>query len=728
MNRRTLPRFMMSLLLLSTYGATLADDAWFTRTVVVGPNSSVGVGYGTYEGAQVLTVILTPQTGYTIASSTCTDNAGLNIWFRQSANGAAHTWVAYGVLPDFVTVGTGDESHAAVFSGVLSPIPITGGGTGGGKGTGTGSSSPIVFDVKVCDIDIDIDALGRHTDAHWSPADPQTDPVLASQEDAIEDGGTNPNGIGGLRMPVTLSQVQPGHFPATLPESTDGWKALRLRLNAKKAGYVYFTASNNTLAVYREILADPAATKQHLMGPRDGIRIEADEYRKETFHIHTSATFSSGHIEAKFVPDNAQGSSLPDAKDDIRVCLAGTAPDLILRDYDFYWNRAYQDFEKKDWATGATHYNRVHNMADYGENAFFNMDLNPQQADASITWEVHDNDDGGELEGSGNFASGWRQFYTYDTSSAGDSDSLTFKLIDGSGNTLVERNARAYSYDEFGDCLAILRVGAWWSSLRFASEAIKTFTEGSNTFTANNPCTTGTYQLAAADRLWTHNCGVAPGLTSPTYTIPAYCFAAGSYVSTAIEGYAFRRLDSPTYAITDHGPYRDWIQSVIMAKKDFIMAQLSAKPNGTSILFDSSNGGPWRGVKDRWDTIKFNRQDFAQPQTGKTTEEDDLNKGIGDACGDIEIAFTVWKDNSGKLRVTWVHATGKVWEIYDFDVYADSPAPIAATVQFGHGRKLNSSGSLIIDNGKVFYDESGLNSQFNWNNGGSSIQIDWIVE
>jgi len=585
-----------------------------------------------------------------------------------------------------------------------------------------------VFDVKVCDIDIDVDALGRHVDAHWSPADPAIDPLLAAQEDAIEDGGTNPNGLGGLRMPITLPDVQPGQFPATLPESASGWKALRLRVNAKKPGYVHFSCSVNTLAVYREILADPAATKQHLMGPQDGIRIEADQYIKEVFHIHTSSTFTSGHIEARFVPDNAEGISLPDAKDSVRVCVAGATADLILRDYEFYWNRAYQDFEKKDWATGSSHYNRVHNMADYGENAFFNMDLNPQVANASLTWEVRDNDDGGELEGSGNFATSWRQFYTYDTSWAGDSDSLTFKLVDGTGTVLVERNARAYSYDEFGDCLAILRIGAWWSSLRFASEALKTFTEGSNQFTGNNPCTTGTYQLSVSDRLWTHNCGVSPGLTAPTYTIPAYYFAAGSYVSTAIEGYAFRRLGSPTYSITDHGPYRDWIHSIIMAKKDYIIAQFAGKPNGTNILFDAANGGPWRGVKDRWDTIKFNRQTFAQPQTGKTTEEDDMNKGIGDACGDLEISFTVWKDGSGQLRVTWVRAAGKVWDIYDFDVYADDPAPIATTVQFGHGRKLNSAGSLIIANGKVFYDEIAMNSQFYWNSGGANVQIDWIVE
>jgi len=713
---------LLAAALLALSNPAYGNDAWFTRTVTVGPNEDVGFGYGTYEGAYILTTIIKPKPGYTIASSTCTDNAGSNLWHRTAATGNAHTWATYGVLPNFVVVGNDDESHAAKVCGTLTRIA-------GGGGGGYTSETP--FAVKVCDIDIDVDALARHDDTHWTPADPEIAPALASEEDMIEDGGTNPNGVGGLRLPVTLPEVQPGGFPATLPESKDGWKVLRLRVNPKKAGYVYFTSSANTIAVYREILADPADTRQHLMGLQDGIRFAVDEYRKEIFHIHTSATFTSGHIEARFVPDYDQTSSLPAAKDDVRISLAGTAPDLILRDYDFYWNRAYQDFEKKDWATGTSHYNRVHNMADYGDNTFFNMDLNPRQADATITWKVYDNDDDGELEDSGTFTSGWRQFYTYNTWWAGDDDSLTFKLEDSSGNELVARNARAYSksrgQDCLGECTALYMYGDW-RGLQFASEALKTFTEGVNSFSlSQNPCTTGTYQLAVSDRLWTHNCGATPGLTAPTYTIPAYYHGFSSYISRAMADYGFRQLGAPSYAITDHGLFRDWLLSIILDKKQFIAAQFNGKPNGTTIHFGPGNGGPWRGVKDRWECLRFMRDSFAQPKTGPTVMETDVKVGVGEACGTIDIDFDVWKDNSGRLRVTQVWYVGAIWDLYDFDVYADWPATVAATLQFAHGRKLDSQGNTV-GNGKIYYNEMAMWSVFNWNDGGSMCQIDWIIE
>jgi hypothetical protein len=260
-------------------GSTLAIADVTSVAVTVGPNADKGVGYGTFEGAKILTLTITPQIGYTIASSQCTDTAGTDIWFPASASASVHVWKTYGVLPNFSAA----ESHAAIIHGTLAT-----------SGTGTGV---IPFDVKVNDIDIDADALMRHADAVWTPTDPSSQPALNDLEDKCEAGDG-----GGFAMPIT----DPGtSLPATCPANTG--KALRVCINAKKAGSLVFGGVGSSLAIYRQSGSQQSKVTQSIGITTGGL--------SEMFYLHTCAGFAATNVTAEFTPVDAASS----AKDTVRI-------------------------------------------------------------------------------------------------------------------------------------------------------------------------------------------------------------------------------------------------------------------------------------------------------------------------------------------------------------------------------------------------------------------------
>ncbi len=261
--------------------AARGDDAT-SVTVTVGPNADKGVGYGTFEGAQILTLTIQPQAGYKIASTECTDNAGTNLWYQASASDTAHVWKTFGVLPNFAAI----ESHAARFHGTLTKTTA-----------GTGAVSPKEFDVKVSDVDLDVDALARHVDAIWTPADPSTEPVLNDLEDKCEAGSD-----GGLAIPVTDAGAS---LPTTRP--ADSGKALRVAINAKKAGSLDFTGAGTKLAVYRQSGGQQNKVTEPISVTTSGLN--------EIFYLHTCTDFAAVSLVGEFTPT---GSSVK-GKDTVRI-------------------------------------------------------------------------------------------------------------------------------------------------------------------------------------------------------------------------------------------------------------------------------------------------------------------------------------------------------------------------------------------------------------------------
>lgn len=701
MIRRTFVLLALASLLLGLLPSiACADPAWFTRDVTVGPNQNAGLGYGVYEGAYILTLNIRPATGFRIVSSDCVDNAGLGLWHQTSSNENCHTWETYGVLPEFKDFFASLESHAAIFHGTLRPVGGAGGGGGGALPT---------FDVKVCDIDIDVDTLGRHAGAHWDPVDPTVDPNLSEEEDAMEDGGTNPAGPGGMGMPVTLPALT--SLPATLAEAENGWKSLVVRVNPKKSGTLQITSSDAYMGVYRDNPSAPAATKQELLsvpGAPVGIRIEAGSAYAATFHIHTCTGFSVGRIQAKFIPDPDGAASWPAAMDEVRVYSASN-PKVKVRDRDFQWNQVRQPYEKKDWDTFSGNYTMLLVAGDATNGIHIKMELVPQVAAPGVTWELS-MEDSGTVVDSGTFAAGWQVTYDY---TIGDTEKRRLKFKNAAGATIAEYPIWAFSNATVADCNTTLLYMSVEFSGVFAPDALQTFLFGVDMFNdPSNNHAVSTYSLGVSDRLWTHNCGVTPGITSSTYTIPSFIFPAGSYPALAVWDHGFRNSAS---TVSSHGIMRDLAKEIIDSRRAFIVAEFAGVPAGTSILFNAARGGPWRGVRDRWNTLKF------EVPWSATDVEVDMKVGVGDACGEMELEFTVWKSPSGQLRVTWARVTGYLWDLYDFDKYAPQPAPLAAVVQIGHGRDPAEGAK-----GRVYHDKIEFNQTLNWYSG-VWPDIDWTV-
>jgi len=164
----------------------------------------------------------------------------------------------------------------------------------------SGPSTPIIFDVKVSDVDLDVDSLGRHVDAVWTPTNPTTEPQLNDLEDKCEAGAD-----GGLAIPITdPNYTQASAMPTTMPANSG--KAMRLAINAKKAGSVTFTGAGNKLAIYRQ----SGGQQTKLTGSFSGAGM-----LNETFYLHTCDGFTTVNLTVEFTPD---GSTVK-GKDTVRI-------------------------------------------------------------------------------------------------------------------------------------------------------------------------------------------------------------------------------------------------------------------------------------------------------------------------------------------------------------------------------------------------------------------------
>lgn len=291
-------------------------------TVTVGQGqgamNSAGVGFGKFEGVQILTLNIEisaarAAAGDRIEQSECYDRSGMLLWVPtypglpagmpptsaiNPTKAAVHVWENLGVGPEFAY---DNRSHAARFRGNLLLMNLPGAGSGIAASQPTGSKKPD-FDIAACDIDLDCDSdNGGRPDNYGGDAThrpPSTDQSYAALEDAAED------------VEPSTGSGSPGGM---LLAKNGQWTHLRLTLNAFKPGKVVISVSApNVVRV-----SDASGTPLDLpwTSPKLGEGPQSISLRMQA---HDSASVNdSVRITATFTPDDNVGV----AEDRVRVTI-----------------------------------------------------------------------------------------------------------------------------------------------------------------------------------------------------------------------------------------------------------------------------------------------------------------------------------------------------------------------------------------------------------------------